>query len=161
MNPLKYLGNFAVRALTASALMTVSQHVEMSITSRQGSDLPVRVFEKLTGRSVPVGVSQTIAGQVVQGMLAASALAMARLARRLDSASAIAFTALFLVSSNAIGARALRLSDMPWKWSKQDVATDALHKTTLAVAATVLARYPRRAAIAAGQTGSVEPDSAL
>jgi hypothetical protein len=143
MNLVKYLGDFVVRALTASALMTVSQHVEISLTRRQGSDLPVRVFEKLTGRSVPAGVRATIAGQVVQGMLAVSALAVARLARRLDSAPAAVVTALFLVLSNAIGARALRLGDMPWKWSKQDVATDALHKTTLAVAATVLARSPR------------------
>jgi hypothetical protein len=79
----------------------------------------------------------------VQGMLATSARASARVVRRVDSAPAAAITALFLVSTNAVGARALHLSDMPWKWSGQDIATDALHKTILAVRATVLARYPR------------------
>jgi hypothetical protein len=143
MNPVKRLGDFAARTLTASALTTVSQHVEMSLTHRSGSELPVLVFEKLTGRSVPAGVRRTIAGQVVQGMLATSALASAKVVRRVDSAPAAAITALFLVSTNAVGARALHLSDIPWKWSRQDIATDALHKTILAVTATVLARYPR------------------
>jgi hypothetical protein len=147
MNSVKHLGGFATRTLTASALMTLSQHVEMSLTHRRGSELPVQVFEKLTGRSVPAGVKRTVAGQVVQGMLAASALAFAGLARSADAAPAAAMTGLFLVSTNAVGARALHLSDMPWKWSKQDIATDALHKTILAVTATVLARYPRTAPV--------------
>ena len=90
MNSVKHLGDFATRSLAASALMTVSQHVEMSVTHRQGSELPVSVFEKLTGRSVPSDFKRTIAGQVVQGMLAASALAFARLARGADAAPAAA-----------------------------------------------------------------------
>jgi hypothetical protein len=143
MNMVNGAKDFVVRAAVASAVMTISQHLEIAATHRSESDLPVRVFERVTGISVAPGATRIVVGQLVQGMLAASALVIARLARPLAAVPATATTVAVLVSSNAVGAHALRLSDMPWSWTKQELGTDVLHKTSLAVAATVLARYTR------------------
>jgi hypothetical protein len=65
--------DFVARTAAASAAMTVSQCVEMALTHRPGSELPVRVVEALIGRGVPTG-AQAVAGQFVQATLAALAL---------------------------------------------------------------------------------------
>jgi malic enzyme len=117
MSAVKVVVDFVVRALSASAVMTVSQHIEIRITHRPDSDLPVRVIETVTGRSIPRGVISVMAGQLAQGMLAAAAIALARLARRSPTAPAVLVGVLFLVSFNAIVLRVLGLGDMPWRWS--------------------------------------------
>jgi hypothetical protein len=47
--------DFVARTAAASAAMTASQRVEMALTHRPGSELPVRVVEALIGRGVPTG----------------------------------------------------------------------------------------------------------
>jgi hypothetical protein len=146
MSVVKVVVDFAVRALSASAVMTVSQHIEIRLTHRPESDLPVRVIETFTRRSIPRGVNSVVAGQLVQGMLAAAAIAQARLTKRSPTAPAVLAGVLFLVSFNAIVLRVLGLGDMPWRWSKQELSTDVLHKSSLAVAATTLTRRGGRVA---------------
>jgi hypothetical protein len=146
MSVVKVVVDFAVRALSASAVMTVSQHIEIRLTHRPESDLPVRVIETFTRRSIPRGVNSVVAGQLVQGMLAAAAIAQARLTKRSPTAPAVLAGVLFLVSFNAIVLRVLGLGDMPWRWSKQELGTDVLHKSSLAVAATTLTRRGGRVA---------------
>ena len=140
MNVVKYVVNFVVGALGASAIMTVSQHTEMGLTHRPGSDLPVHVIESVTRRSIPPGIASVLAGQLTQGILAAAALAQARLTRRSPAAPALVLGVLFLVSSNAVVVRALGLAAMPWRWPRQELGVDVLHKTTLAVAAHMITR---------------------
>jgi hypothetical protein len=146
MSAVKVVVDFVVRALAASAVMTVSQHIEIRLTQRPESDLPVRVVETVTHRSIPRGVNSVMAGQLTQGILAAAAIALARLARRSPRSLAVLIGVLFLVSCNAVVLRVLGLGDMPWRWSKQELGTDVLHKSSLAVAATALTRRGGRVA---------------
>jgi hypothetical protein len=138
--------DFLARTAAASAAMTASQRVEMALTHRSGSELPVRVVEALIGRGVPTG-AQGVAGQSVQATLAALSLGFAKVAQRIPIISTIALNILVLVSANAVVAQALGLADMPWKWSSRGIATDLIHKSTLAVTATILERRRTNSAL--------------
>jgi hypothetical protein len=138
--------DFLARTAAASAAMTASQRIEMALTHRRGSELPVRVVEALIGRGVPTG-AQAVAGQSVQATLAALSLCFAKVAQRIPSVPPIALNILLLVSTNAVVAQALGLGDMPWKWSSRDIATDLIHKSTLAVTATILERRRKNSAV--------------
>jgi hypothetical protein len=116
-------------------VMTASQHIEMRLTQRPGSDLPVRMVERLTHRSLPPGIARVLAGQLAQATLAAAAIALARFTRRSPALLALASSMLLLSFGNALALRALCLADMPWHWSKQELGTDLLHKASLALAA--------------------------
>jgi hypothetical protein len=136
----KYVVDFVLRTVVASAVMTVSQHLEMWLTQRPGSDLPVRVVERLTHRSIPSGVASVLAGQLTQGTLAAAAIALAKVTRRSPAVLALAPSVLLLSLSNALVLRALGLAEMPWRWSKEELGTDLLHKASLALAAQTMTR---------------------
>src|ERR1700754_3367764 len=135
---------FAVRTLTASAAMTLSQRIDMRVTDRPASDLPIHVVERLIHVSVPTRARPGV-GQIAQASLAALALQLARATTRLPFFIALALNILSLVATNAIVASALGLSDMPWKWSGQDRAVDLTHKSVLAMAATLLSERPHGA----------------
>jgi hypothetical protein len=137
--------DFVARTAAASAAMTASQRVEMALTHRPGSELPVRVVEALIGRDVPTGL-KAVAGQFPQASLAALALGFAKVTQRIPIVPTIVLNILLLISANAVVARALRLGDMPWKWSSRDIAIDLTHKTTLAIAATTLGRRRKNCA---------------
>jgi hypothetical protein len=140
VNVMKYLVDFVLRTAAASAVMTVSQHIEMGLTQRPGSDMPVRLVERLAHRSIPPGVARILAGQLAQGVLAATAIGLARLTRRSPTVLTLAFGALLLSLSNALVLRVLGLADMPWRWSKEELGTDLLHKASLALAAQTIVR---------------------
>lgn len=133
-------GGRITRTAAASAAMTASQHVEIALTRRPGSDLPVRIMERLTGHPVAGGPARIAVGQTTQSLLAASAVIMARLMSRVPVVVAIVAESLFLVMTNAAVARVLNLGDMPWAWSHRDLATDLTHKTSLATTAALLTR---------------------
>jgi hypothetical protein len=132
---MKCLVDFALRTVAASTVMTVSQHIEMGLTQRPGSDLPVRVIERLTHRTIPPGIARVVAGQLAQATLAAGAIALARCTRRSPAMLALASSVLLLSFGNALALRALCLADMPWHWPKGELGTDLLHKASLALAA--------------------------
>jgi hypothetical protein len=145
MRPVKVAGGGLItRTAVANAAMTASQHLEIALTRRPGSDLPVRILERLTGRPVAGGPARVAAGQTTQSLAAASAVIMARVMSRLPLVVAIAAESLFLVLTNAAVARVLNLGDMPWAWSHRDLVTDLTHKTSLATAAVLLTRGQQR-----------------
>jgi hypothetical protein len=126
--------------MAANAAMTASQHLEITLTRRPGSDLPVRIMERLTGHLVAGGPARVAVGQTTQSLLAAAAVIMARSMSRVPVVVAIAAESVFLVMTNAVVARVLNLGDMPWAWSHRDFATDLTHKTSLATTAVLLTR---------------------
>jgi hypothetical protein len=131
---------FVAQAAVASAVMTVSQHIEIALTHRSESDQPVRIIERLTHRTVPSGPARVVAGQMVQGVLAATAVIFARSMARVPAVAAIAIDALALSVTNAAVAQKVNEGGMPWTWSGQELATDLTHKTSLATAAILLTR---------------------
>jgi hypothetical protein len=141
MRPSKVAGGGLItRTAAANAAMTASQHLEIALTRRPGSDLPVRISERLTGHPVAGGPARVAVGQTTQSLLAASAVIMARLMSRVPVVVAIAAESLLLVMTNAAVARVLNLGDMPSAWSHCDLATDLTHKTSLATTAVLLTR---------------------
>ena len=70
--------DFLLQTVAASAAMTASQRAEMLVTRRAGSDLPVRVVERLTGRSVSGEAARTVVGHLAQGGLAPALKTLAR-----------------------------------------------------------------------------------
>jgi hypothetical protein len=111
--------------------MTASQHLEMLVTKRPPSDLPVRVVEQLTRRRVAAGYPRVVVGHLAQANLAALAVTLAGLSRRIPAAPAVAFIALCLVAGDAALAGAIGLGEMPWRWSRRDLGIDLMHKTSL------------------------------
>jgi hypothetical protein len=120
--------------------MNASQHIEIALTHRPGSDEPVRIIERLTHRTVPAGPARVLVGQLGQGLLAAAAVVSAKLMPRVPAVAAVAIDALVLSLSNAIVAQKVNLGGLPWTWSGHELATDLTHKTSLATAAVVLTR---------------------
>jgi hypothetical protein len=130
----RYLGHFATRVATASVIMSVSQYVEMGLTHRPPSDLPVRLVEAITRTQASPGPQQRAAGELGQGTLAATALVSANLLRRIPTIPAIVLNALMMSLANAAILRAVKLGGMPWTWSRGELAVDLTHKTVLSLA---------------------------
>jgi hypothetical protein len=131
---------FFGQTATASGVMTLSQYVEISLTHRAGSDLPVRIVEHVTRRTVARGPARFAVGQVTQGSLAALAVITARSMSHVPAPVAVSAGSLLLVMTNAVVARLCGLAEMPWSWSRRDIATDLIHKTSLAIAARLVTR---------------------
>ena len=74
--------------------MTASQHLEMLVTKRPPSDLPVRVVEQLTRRRVAAGHPRVVVGHLAQANLAALAVTLAGLSRRIPAPQDILASAL-------------------------------------------------------------------
>jgi hypothetical protein len=138
MSAVRYLGEFAIRATVASAVMTVSQYVEIGVTRRAPSDLPMRVIETVVHFHARPGVAREVLGQLGQGTLAASSLMLARLMRHLPTLPAVVCNALLMSLGNAAVVRMVRLGAWPWKWSLRELATDLTHKTALSLATRAL-----------------------
>jgi len=131
---LKGIGRLPLQVAVASAIMSVSQYVEMSLTHRAPSDLPVRLVEAIAKREARPGFQREAAGEVGQGTLAAIALASANVMRTIPMAEAIALNALMMSLGNAAALRAARLGGMPWTWSRRELVIDLTHKTVLSMA---------------------------
>jgi hypothetical protein len=129
-----YLGHFATRTATASVIMSVSQYVEIGLTHRPPSNLPVRLVEALTRTQASPGPQQRIAGEIGQGALAATALLSANLLRQIPTTPAVVLNALMMSLANAAIVRAVKLGGMPWTWSRGELAVDLTHKTVLSLA---------------------------
>ena len=130
----KGIGRFTLQVAVASAIMSVSQYVEISLTHRAPSDLPIRLVEAIAKREAKPGFQREAAGELGQGTLAAIALASANLMRTIPMAEAIALNALMMSLGNAAAVRAAGLGGMPWTWSRRELAIDLTHKTILSLA---------------------------
>jgi hypothetical protein len=132
------VGRVAVASIAASSVMTCSQRLEMRLSRRAASDVPVRVVETLTGYTVAPGLARLIVGHLAQGALAVQAVTITRVSRRLPVAAAVVVNAVVLVLGDAVLVTASGVGTMPWTWSTCDLGTDVLHKTVLAGTATLL-----------------------
>jgi hypothetical protein len=94
-------GGLITRTTAANAAMTASRHLEIALTRRPGSKLPVRSMERLTGHSEGGGPARVAVGQTTQNLLAATAVIMVRLMSRVPVVVAIAAESVFLGMTNA------------------------------------------------------------
>jgi hypothetical protein len=145
MRALKGFGRLPLQVAVASAIMSVSQYVEMGLTHRAPSDLPVRLVEAIGKRQARPGFQREAAGELGQGTLAAIALASANVMRTIPMAEAIALNALLLSLGNAAAVRAAGLGGMPWTWSRRELAIDLTHKTILSLATRAIVERQRSA----------------
>src|ERR1700761_3110572 len=131
---LKGIGRFTLQAAVASVIMSVSQYVEIGLTRRAPSDLPIRLVEVIAKREAKPGFQRETALELGQGTLAAIALATANVLRPIPMAEAIALNALMMSLGNAAAVRAAGLGGMPWTWSRRELVIDLTHKTVLSMA---------------------------
>jgi hypothetical protein len=115
---LKGFGRFTLQTAVASAIMSVSQYVEMGLTHRAPSDLPIRLVEVIAKREASPGFQRETAVELGQGTLAAIALATANV-------------------------RAAGLGGMPWTWSRRELVIDLTHKTVLSMATRAIVERER------------------
>lgn len=134
MSTLDGHGYFILRVMTASMIMSASQYVEIGLTHRPPSDLPIRVVEAIARTRTKPGLQQRAAGELGQGTLAATALISAHLLQRIPTIPAVVLNALLMSLTNATVVRAVKLGGMPWTWSRGDLAVDLTHKTVLSLA---------------------------
>jgi hypothetical protein len=143
---LKGVGRWPLQVAVASAIMSASQYIEMGLTHRAPSDLPVRLVEAIVKREARPGFQREAAGELAQGTLAAIALASANVMRTIPMAEAVALNALIMSFGNAAAVRAAGLGGMPWTWSRRELVIDLTHKTILSLAtrAIVERQHPAR-----------------
>lgn len=110
--------------------MTVSQLVEMRLTGREGSDVPGQVAQGLTGiepadpkaraaMSTGMHWAHGVSGGGVRALIGQSGA-------HGPLAAALLFGGLWSMDASLY--RALGIADSPWRWSKEDLATDLFHK---------------------------------
>jgi hypothetical protein len=114
--------------VVGTAAMTLSQTLEMKITSREASAVPGQVGARLLGRSAeaapqqlntPVHWAHGIAMGGVRGLLAQTALTP-------SAATALHFAAVW--GGDVVLYRTLGIAQAPWQWETDDLVTDVLHK---------------------------------
>jgi hypothetical protein len=127
-------GRFILNAAAASAIMSISQYVEIGLTHRDPSDLPIRLIQAILKHQAKQGLQRRAAGELGQGTLAAAGLASAHALHRAPTVPAIVLNALMMSLGNAAAVRAAGLGGMPWTWSRGELAVDLTHKTVLSLA---------------------------
>jgi hypothetical protein len=126
MSVVEAIGFGLLAGAIGTAVMTVAQYIEMSVTQRAPSGVPGEVGARLGGRTLgevehPGAVNQmmhwghgTLMG-AVRGLLA------------LPIASWVLATAVFfavLWVGDVVIYRVLRISDWPWRWERDGLARD-------------------------------------
>jgi hypothetical protein len=127
-------------AAVASAVMTLSQSLEMRATHRPPSEVPVITIERVLRRTIPAGRPRIVAGHIAQGTLALTAVLVASQTKTLASRPArVVLGGAALVVADATLATAMGIAPPPWRWTWRETATDLSHKTVLMAAADALA----------------------
>lgn len=126
--------------------MTASQRLEMRMTGRESSDVPGRVAQGLTGfepEDRKTEKAMSTGTHWAHGISGGAARALIdRTGARGWPAAALLFGGLW--SMDAALYRALGIADLPWRWPKEDLATDLVHKGIYsAVTSAVYERYGR------------------
>lgn len=133
-NALGVIARGAAAGAVGTAAMTVTQAIEMSFTGRKPSLVPGEVGTKLARvklrgkqkRRLSLGVhwAHGVNGGVVRGLIGLTPLSGA-------SASAAHFAALW--GSDVTLYMALGVAPAPWRWERDELAVDLLHKGVYAV----------------------------
>lgn len=121
----------AVAGLLGTAVMTTSQYIELSLTKRPMSTVPGQVAAKLLSRpdeveslSTPTHWAHGIALGALRGALSGMGL------RGLKGW--ITFFAI-LWTGDVVLYRVLGIADWPWRWTREELATDVGHKALYAL----------------------------
>ncbi|MDQ4010103.1 MAG: hypothetical protein M3228_05255 [Actinomycetota bacterium] len=119
--------------LAGTAVMTVAQRLEISVTGRRPSTVPGQVAAQLLGHSEPdiaarLNVPTHWAHGAAMGPLRG---ALAAMGLRGVTGSAVFFAMMW--ASDAMLYRALGIADRPWHWSRTELATDIGHKALYAL----------------------------
>ncbi len=114
--------------VVGTAAMTLSQALEMKVTSREASTVPGQVGARLLGRpdeaapqqlNMPVHWAHGIAMGGLRGLLAQTQLTP-------SAATAAHFAAVW--GGDVVLYRTLGIAQAPWQWEPDELVTDVLHK---------------------------------
>lgn len=139
MGVLEALGLGLVAGLIGTAVLTLSESAEMSLTGREPSTVPAQVGARLLGRDLPTGPRLAAQNTVVH-WLHGITMGAVRGLLAFTGLAAVPVTLLFfalLWSGDAIVYRLLGIADFPWRWEPGALATDLFHKGFYAVATSV------------------------
>ena len=155
------VGRGLAAGAVGAAAMTVTQRLEMAVTSRAPSDVPGQVgAHLLPGKdptavadvrqlSAPVHWAHGVAMGGVRGAMGAAGLTG-------PAATAAHFALVW--GGDAALYRALGIAEVPWRWSGAELATDMLHKGVYAaVTGAVYDALDRRGADAAAAAAAQAP----
>lgn len=124
--------------LAGTAVMTLAQHLEMSVTGRPPSTVPGQVAARLLSRSesgavADLNIPMHWAHGAAMGCLRGS---LTELGRRGFAGSAAFFALMW--TGDAMLYKTLGIADWPWRWTPAELALDIGHKAlyTLATSAT-------------------------
>ncbi len=123
----------ALAGLVGTAVMTLAQRREMSVTGRRPSTVPGQVAAQLLGRTEPDAVATLNlpthwAHGAAMGPLRG---ALAGMGLRGVTGSAVFFAMMW--AGDAMLYRTLGIADWPWRWSRAELATDIGHKAIYAL----------------------------
>jgi len=123
----------SVAGVVGTAVMTLAQQAEMSVTGRPPSTVPGQVAARLLSRSDadavaalsgPTHWAHGAAMGPMRGVLAGMGLR--------GVAGSAAFFAL-MWAGDAVLYRTLGIADWPWRWTASELATDMGHKALYAL----------------------------
>ena len=121
--------------LAGTAAMTVSENLEMRVTGREPSTIPGQVGSKLLGRSLDGDSPQRLNGVVHWSHGVAMGAVRGLLGRTgLSASTATALHFLIVWGGDAMLYRTLHLTPVPWRWQRQELATDLFHKGVYSLA---------------------------
>lgn len=121
-----------VAGLVGTAVMTLSQRVEMRASKRSPSTVPGQVGARLLGRDDPADVERLspIAHWTHGATMGAARGLLGSIGLRGPAGTAAFFAVLW--SGDALLYKSLGIADWPWRWTARDLATDVGHKAIYA-----------------------------
>jgi len=120
--------------LIGTAVMTLAQQLEMSVTGRDPSIVPGQVAAELLPQTEPapapgLSISAHWAHGAMMGPLRAGLAATGLSGPR---GSAVFFGLMWV--GDVLLYRVLGIADWPWRWTRNELATDLGHKALYAIA---------------------------
>lgn len=132
------LGRGMFAGVVGTIAMTVSERLEMSLSGREGSEVPGQVGAHLLPGKDPRSTSDvaTLNDPVhwVHGISMGALRGVLDVAGVRGPAASAAHFALLWAGDAALY-RAIGVADVPWRWGAAELGTDLLHKGVYAAAA--------------------------
>lgn len=125
------LGRGAIAGLAGTAVMTVSQRLEMSLSGRPPSPVPGQVGVRLLRRKDEAADTLSPIVHWAHGTTMGTVRALFGQAGLRGPAATAAFFAL-LWSGDVLLYKSLGVADWPWRWSMRELAPDVGHKALYA-----------------------------
>ena len=127
-------------AAAGAVTLAAAQIMDMRLTGRPPSDVPARVVERLTGRTLQQGAARTVIVYGAQSSLALLAAAIAVTSGRRGGPAPFgaALTATVLLAG--VFDAALGAAPAPWKWTPVDWTRECVLKGAMSAAVVAVAR---------------------